>query len=105
MIPEHFIPVNNGVNNDLNWVLISQEVDDFHGMLHNTNSHQLFTIVASMHHERVGKPLNNGTLGFPKSLHLVSTSSMRHKGCMLNGGSTNVIGQGNILDLQEAQIF
>lgn len=33
------------------WVFVSQQVDDFECVLHNTNSHQFFTIVTTFHHQ------------------------------------------------------
>ena len=41
--------------------------DDGHG-------HELLAVVPAMHHERVGEPLNNGTLGLPETLHSIPTS-------------------------------
>jgi hypothetical protein len=50
------IPVDNGIYNDLDRILISQKMDYLHGMLHNTHSHQLLSIVPPVHHERVCQP-------------------------------------------------
>jgi len=33
------LPVDDGINNDLDWVQVSQEVNDLHSMFHNANSH------------------------------------------------------------------
>ena len=72
------IPIDDGINNDLNWVQVSEQVDDLHGMLDNPDSHELLSIVPPVHHQRVGEPLNNGALRFPEPLHWVPTSSVRN---------------------------
>ncbi|GER57121.1 smr (Small MutS Related) domain-containing protein [Striga asiatica] len=66
-------PVDNSINNDLNGVHIGQQMDDLHSMLHNPNSLELLPIIASVHHERVGQPLNYRALSFPESLCLIPT--------------------------------
>lgn len=62
-------PINNSINNDLDWVEVSEQMDDFHGVSNNPDSHELLPVVSSVHHKRVRKPLNNGALGLPESLH------------------------------------
>jgi len=39
--------VGEGVDEDLDWVEASQQVDEFHSLLDNTNCHLLFTVVSS----------------------------------------------------------
>lgn len=48
------MPVDDGINNDLEGVEVSQEVDDIHGMLDNSDSHELLAVVAAVHHKGIG---------------------------------------------------
>ena len=38
----------------------------------NADSHELLSVVAAVHHERVGETLNDGALGLPESLDGIS---------------------------------
>lgn len=74
-------------------------MNNFHSMLDDPNSHEFLAIVSTVHHERVGKPLNNGALGLPEPLDRVPTSSVRNIGGMLGCHHSNVIGQRNVINL------
>lgn len=67
-INQILIPVDHSINNDLNRILVSQQVDNLHSMLNNADCHQLLAIVSPVHHQRVSKPLHNWALGLPKPL-------------------------------------
>ena len=54
--------VLNSINQDLDRVLISQKMDDFKGVLDNANSHDLLSVVSTVHHERVGKAFDDWAL-------------------------------------------
>lgn len=95
------IPVDNGVNDDLDWVQVRQEVDNLHGMLNDPHCHQFLTVVPPMHHERVGEPLNNGALRLPESLHRVSSSGVGNKGSMFSRLNSNVVNKTDVCDLQD----
>lgn len=41
-------------------------------MGNNADSHELLSVVAAVHHERVGEALNDGALGLPESLDGIS---------------------------------
>ena len=43
-------------------------------MSNDTDSHELLSVVAAVHHERVGETLNDGALGLAESLLGVTTS-------------------------------
>lgn len=45
---------------------------DLEGMSDNAHSHELLSVVAAVHHERVGEALNDGALGLPESLDSIS---------------------------------
>ena len=69
--------VLDGINNNLNRVLIGQKVNDFEGLLDDSDSHLLLTVVSTLHHHGVDESLNNWAGGLSESLLLVATSSMR----------------------------
>jgi hypothetical protein len=50
---------------------------DLEGVGNDTDSHELFTIVATVHHEGVGETLNDGALGLSETLDGISTSRVR----------------------------
>ena len=96
--------VNRTIDDNLNRVGVSQEVDDLHGVLDDPHSHQLLTVVPPVHHERVGEPLDNRALSLPEPLDRVSPSSVGDKGgvfCRLN---TNVVNKTNICDLHKQML-
>lgn len=95
------IPVDNCINDNLNWVRVRQEVDDLHGVLDNSHSHQLLTIVSPVHHERVCEPLNNWALSLSEPLHRVSSSSVRDKSSVFRRLNTNVVNKTNVCDLHK----
>ena len=45
------LPINNSINNNLNGVLIRQQMDNFHSMPNNPDSHEFLSIVSAVHHE------------------------------------------------------
>jgi hypothetical protein len=55
--------VDDGINENLNGVLVSEKVDDLKSVLDNASSHELLSVVATVHHERVGETLNDRALG------------------------------------------
>ena len=64
--------VDDGVDQDLERVLTSQQVDDLEAVLHDPHSQQLLTVVSSVHHEAVHQTLNDGALSLPEPLGGVS---------------------------------
>lgn len=54
----------------------SQKVDNLKGVLNNADSEELLTVVATVHHERVGQTLNDGALRLAEALLVVATSSV-----------------------------
>ncbi len=50
---------------------------DFESVGNNANCHQLLSVVASIHHERVGQTLDDGALGFPEPLDGISAGGVR----------------------------
>ncbi|EEQ41039.1 hypothetical protein CLUG_05166 [Clavispora lusitaniae ATCC 42720] len=87
--------VDNSVDNNLQWVLLGQDVDDLQSVLDDSNSLQLLTVVLTVHHQRVGQSLDNWTLSLSESLGSVSTSSVGDEHW---GSDSNVVNQRNVLD-------
>jgi hypothetical protein len=69
--------VLDGINKNLNRVLISQKVNNLKSLLDNSDSELLLTVVSTLHHHRVDESLNNGALGLSETLLLVTASSVR----------------------------
>lgn len=46
-------------------------------MGNNADSHELLSVVAAVHHQRVGETLDDGALGLPEALDGITTSGMR----------------------------
>ena len=79
-------------------VLVGKKVDDVEGVLDNSVGHQLFTVVATVHHQRTRKPLSNRALSLSEALGLVSTGSMWH----INGHlwlHSDIVLKGHVIDL------
>merc|ERR1719242_646215 len=60
--------VNDGVDQNLNGVLASHQVDDFEAVLDDADGQELLAVVAAVHHERVDQALNDGALGLAEPL-------------------------------------
>lgn len=88
--------VDNSIDNNLQWVLLSKNVDDLKGVLDDSDGLQLLTVVLTVHHQRVGQSLNDWALSLSESLGSVSTSSVGNEHW---GSDLNVVDQGNILNL------
>lgn len=99
-IGKPYTPVNNSVHNDLDWVEVSEQVDDFHCVPDNPNSHELLPVVSSVHHQRVCEPLNDWALGLSESLHRVPPSSVGHISGVFRLWDADVILQGDVTHLK-----
>ena len=72
--------VGNGIDEYLNGVLAGEEVNQFHSLLDNSDSHLLFTVVPSTRgHQHVGETFNEGALDFLEPTLLVAASGVGHK--------------------------
>jgi len=80
----------------LQWVKIGEKVDDFERVLDNSDGHELFTVISSVHHQGVGETLDDWALGLSESLLGVSSGGV---GDVDRSSDLNVIGQGDISDL------
>lgn len=61
---------------DLDRVLLSNKVDDLESVLDDSDSHDLFTVVSAVHHERVDQSLNDGHSSLCELLLGISASSV-----------------------------
>lgn len=68
--------VLDGVNKDLNRVLVSEQVDDLERVLNDTNRELLLTVISSLHHHRIYESLDDGAGGLSESLLLIATSGV-----------------------------
>lgn len=88
--------VDNGIDNDLQWVLLGQNVDDLQRVLDDSDSLQLLTVVSAGHHQGVGQSLDDWALSLSESLGGVSTSGVGNEHW---GSDLDVVNQGDVLDL------
>ena len=68
--------VDDGIDQDLDGVLIGGKVDDFKAVHNNAHGHELLSIVAALAHKAAYKALYNGTAGLAETLLLVSASGV-----------------------------
>ena len=64
---------------------------DLKGMRNDANGHELLSVVAAVHHERVGETLDDRALCFPETLGGVATGGVR---CVDGGADLDVIAVG-----------
>jgi hypothetical protein len=89
--------VHDGVDSDLNGVLVGHDVNlnsvnnrdyamssnhkftyNLKSVCNNANGHELLSVVATIHHEGVGKTLDDRALSLAKSFHGISASGVRN---------------------------
>ena len=66
------VPVDDGVHEDLDGVLVGEEVDDLKGVLDDAHRHQLLAVVAAVHHEGVRDPARAHYSSQPHCAHQYS---------------------------------
>lgn len=88
--------VDDGINENLDGVLVGEKVDDLESVLDDTDSHELLSVVTAVHHQGVGETLNNGALGLAETLGGEATGGV---GQVDGGLDLDVVNQGDILDL------
>jgi hypothetical protein len=89
--------VDDGINGDLDWVLVGHDVDlkkglvravndgtiafstyDLEGVCDDADSHELLSVVTTVHHQRVGKTLDDWALCLSESLLGISAGGVRN---------------------------
>ena len=68
--------VDDGIDQNLEWVVSRQQMDDLESMLQDANSHQLLSVVTTMHHEGVCDTLNNGALSLTEAFCSITASTV-----------------------------
>ena len=69
--------LDDGLEQDLEWVLTGQKVNDFKGLLEDSDGHLLLTILSGVtNHELIDKSLGDWALDLLESLLLIFTSSI-----------------------------
>ena len=84
--------VADGGDHDLNGVLAGEEMNQFHGLLHNFDSLLFFTVVpVAGSHEHAGHALHDGALGFLESALLVAAGRVGDKDLLARGLDLEVV--------------
>jgi hypothetical protein len=52
------------------------EAYDFECVLHDTNSHQLLSVISAIHHQRVCQAFDDGALGFSEAFDGIATGGV-----------------------------
>merc|ERR1712131_469871 len=66
--------VDDGVGDNLQRVLPSEQMNDFESVLNDADSHQFLAVVPSVHHQRIGQTLHDGALSLSEPLGGISSS-------------------------------
>lgn len=72
-------------------------MDYFEGMFNNSNGHQFFTAISSVHHERVGESLNDWALRLAEPFRRVSPSRVGQVLCILFFHGNVILSINNII--------
>merc|ERR1740130_102829 len=88
----------DGINVDLDWVLVCKQVDDFECMLHDANSHGFLAVVPAVHHHGAAKTLDNWAHGLAKATLLVTALGVG-KVCLRGLLRGDVIDQTHVRDI------
>jgi len=87
----------DGVDDDLDWVLASQEMDQFKCLLNDSDGHLLFTVLSgAADHDHVCEALDDWALDFLELALLVAASSVRNVNLLLNSLHLEVKGKTDI---------
>ena len=85
----------DGSDEDLDGVLAGEEVNQLEGLLGNSDSQLLFTVVpVAGNHDHAGKTLDDGARGLLESTLLVATGGVGDKDLLAGGLDLEVVGQG-----------
>lgn len=69
--------IDDGLNNNLEWVLSGHEVNDFKRVSDDSDGHSLLTSVSTVEHKSIHESFNDWALGLSELLNLPSASSVR----------------------------
>jgi len=76
--------VNDSVNGNLDGVLVGGDVDDGESVIDDTDSHELLSVVAAVHHQGVGETLDDGALGLAETLDGITASGVGEVGVLVD---------------------
>lgn len=68
--------VDDGVDEDLDWVGVGKQVDDLESVLDDSDGHKLLSVVSSVHHQGVDQSLNDRALCLSETLDGISSSGV-----------------------------
>jgi hypothetical protein len=88
--------VDNSVDGNLDGVLVGHQVNDLESVGNNADSHELLSVVATVHHERVGQTLNDRAVGLAESLGGISAGGV---GDVDRVAQRDVVSEGDVADL------
>lgn len=69
-------PPPHGIT-DLDRVAVGEQEDDLKGVLDDADRHQLLSVVAAVHHQRVGEALHHRALGLAEPLDVEAAGRVR----------------------------
>lgn len=110
--------VDNGVDENLDWVLVGEEVDDLERVRDDADGEELLAVVATLHHQAceasafrdlwcrgkdtpVNQSLNDGHLRLLELLLGITAGGVRE----VDGvADLDVVGQGDVLDLDTVEL-
>ena len=90
--------IDNGVDEDLDWVLVGEEVNDLERGTHDLDGKHLFTSVASVKHECAYHTFHNWAVGFAETHLSIASSSVGKKDFFVDG--SNVVSECKVIDLK-----
>lgn len=92
--------VGDGINQNLDGVQTSEQMNDLKSLLDNADSLELLSVVATVHHQRADKTLNDGALGLAETLGGITSGCvgkiLDELVLLLDG---NVISKGDIREI------
>ena len=90
--------VSDGVDDDLEGVLTGLELDDLHGLSHDSHSLNLLTSVSAVEGDAAHNSLDDGAGGFLEGSQLVTASGVGNENSRLGGEDRNVVFEAGVAD-------
>merc|ERR1740130_1130791 len=88
----------DGINVDLDGVLVREQIDDFECMLDDTNSHEFLAVVPAVHHHGAAETLDNWAHGLAEATLLITALGVG-KVCLRRLLRGDVIDQTHVRDI------
>ena len=90
--------IGNGVDDDLERILTGLELDDLHGLSHNSHSFDLLTSVSTVECNTTHNSLDNRASSFLEGSQLVTASSMGNENSRFGGEDGDVVFETGVAD-------